>query len=102
MQLALNTLKNWTWCSFSLTNITKVPQVSGVYCLGKNDAVTYIGSSNNMQNRLRQHYSTTDPCIKQATQFAIEPCANYKEREKQRLREYRMKHGRLPACNDLI
>ena len=102
MQLAINTLKTWKWYSFTTDNLAMVPQISGVYCLGQNNNIIYIGSSNNLHDRLTDHYYSTDPCIKQATQFAIEPCTNYKEREKERLRNFQMEHGKLPACNDRI
>ena len=102
MEIAENTLKDWTWYSFTLNNIAMIPQISGVYCLGQNNNIIYIGSSQNMYVRLTDHYYSDDPCIKQATQFAIESCTNYKERERQQLRKFQMEHGRLPACNDRI
>nr|MBC8361655.1 GIY-YIG nuclease family protein [Candidatus Desulfatibia profunda] len=82
--------------------MNRVPQTSGVYCLGVNSSIIYIGSSNNLHERLTDHYYSNDSCIQQAKQFAIEPCSNYREREKQRLRDYLARHGRLPVCNDQI
>lgn len=95
-------LDDWTWYSFSSNNLSRVPQVPGVYCLGVSDNIIYIGSSGNLQDRLTDHYYSKDPCISQATQFAIEPCSNYKERETQLLQWFRSKYGRLPRCNDRI
>lgn len=102
MQLSVNTLGTWAWCDFTLGNLALVPETSGVYCLGVNNGIIYIGSSGNLKERLTEHYYTTDSCIKQATQFAIEPCTNYRERERQRLLEYQAEYGRLPRCNDRI
>jgi len=95
-------LETWTWYEFNLNNLNIVPETSGVYCLGLNSNIIYIGSSSNLHERLRDHYYSGDPCIQQATQFAIEPCTNYRERERQRLRDYLASHGKLPACNDQI
>ena len=102
LQYAKTTLKTWTWYSFTLSNLELVPQTSGVYCLGVSNDIIYIGSSGNLRERLTDHYYTDDPCIKQASQFAIEPCTNYREIERQRLLEYQRRHGRLPRCNDRI
>jgi len=102
MQLVKKTLETWTWYNFTMGNLNLVPQTSGVYCLGVNSKIIYIGSSNNLNERLKDHYYSNDSCIRQAKQFAIEPCNNFREREKQRLREYLARHGKLPACNDKI
>ena len=101
-QTLLAGLKPWTWYDFTQTNLSRVPHQSGVYCLGVNKEIIYIGSSNNLSGRLTDHYSSADPCISRAKQFAIEPCNNYSERERQRLQDYLAKHGRLPDCNDVI
>ena len=95
-------LKSWTWYPFTLANLSQVPQVPGVYCLGKGETIIYIGSSGNLYQRLRDHYYTTDPCIRQADHFAIEPCSDYEQREQALLRWHLSEYGRLPACNDRI
>lgn len=102
MQLAKMILKNWTWYDFTSSNLNLIPQISGVYCLGVNNQIIYIGSSVNLKERLTDHYYSSDPCIQQARQFAIEPCSNFREREQTRLREHLAHHGKLPACNDRI
>ena len=94
MEQTLKSIKTWTWYPFTLANLGLVPQTSGVYCLGVNDNIIYVGSSKNLRERLNEHYYTTDPCIKKATQFAIEPCSNYKEREHELLVWFRSKYGR--------
>ena len=102
MQLKQPYLKTLTWYNFNQSNLSLVPRTSGVYFLGTNGSIIYIGSSMNLYERLTDHYHTSDPCIKRATEFAIEPCVNYKERERQQLLWYQSKHGRLPVCNDKI
>jgi predicted GIY-YIG superfamily endonuclease len=98
----LTQLKTWTWYSLDTNNLNNVPQTGGVYCLGVGDQIIYIGSSSNLNERLWTHYRSTDQCISRAKQFAIEPCSNYRERERQRLVNYQAENGRLPACNSVI
>ncbi len=102
MEQLVSELKTWTWYPFTQANLDRVPQTPGVYCLGVNDDIIYIGSSKNLHERLTDHYYTTDLCIKKATQLAIEPCSNYREREQSLLEWFRSKYGRLPKCNDRI
>lgn len=102
MQQTLTALESWTWYSFDEYNLSLVPAVSGVYCLGVNNGIIYIGCSADLHDRLTDHYYTSDPCIGQATHFAIEPCTNYKERERELLEWFRSKYHRLPECNDRI
>ena len=91
-----------TWYVLSLSNLELVPETSGVYWLGVDNNIIYIGSSINLQDRLIAHYNTSDPCLSKARQFAIEPCSNYVERERELLNAYLQTHGRLPDCNDRI
>mgnify|MGYP001819398319 CR=1 FL=1 len=95
-------LKPKTWYRMSQENINSLPRKSGVYWLGKENKVIYIGSSENLHDRLRTHYQQPDSCIRQATQFAIETCTNYRERERTLLQAYLAKHGKLPLCNDRL
>jgi hypothetical protein len=101
-QTLLNRLDTWKWYSFSPGNLNLVPLSSGVYSLGVNSNIIYIGSSSNLRDRLSDHYNSTDYCISRARQFAIEPCTNYLQLERQRLQNYLADHGRLPDCNDMI
>lgn len=91
-----------TWYPFNQSNLGLVPEESGVYWLGVDNAIIYIGSAIDLRQRLTDHYHTSDPCISRARQFAIEPCSNYRERERQLLQAYRNEHGRLPECNDYL
>jgi hypothetical protein len=102
MVLARKVLESVTWYLFNSSNLALVPSVSGVYWLGINNQVIYIGSSANLHERLSDHYYTVDQCIGQARQFAIDPCFNYKERERRLLQAFLAKYGRLPKCNDRI
>ena len=114
MQQTIQTLEKWTWYPFTKSNLDKVPQTSDVNdvavdsqtinsrSLGINSDIIYIGSSANLHERLTDHYYTTDPCIQQANQFAIETCSNYMSRERELLQWFRSKYGRLPRCNDRI
>ena len=102
MPLLSTALKSVTWYSFTSGNLANVPIASGVYWLGVNSRVIYIGSASNLNERLRAHYNTNDSCIRKASQFAIDTYSNYTERERQLLQAYRQKHGRLPECNDRI
>ena len=102
MGLAQRALKTWIWYQFTQSNLATVPTVSGIYCLGVNNGIIYIGSSHDLHERLTEHYYSTDTCIQKAGQFAIEPCSNYLERERERLQAFRAEHGRLPECNDRL
>lgn len=102
MLQTINKLKIWTWHPFTKDNLDSVPHKSGVYCLGLNDEIIYIGSSNDLNERLTDHYYSSDPCISKAEQFAIEPCTNYKEREREHLLGFKRRQGRLPICNDKV
>lgn len=102
MPLAQKVLESGTWYPFTPSNLDLVPQAPGVYWLGVPNEIIYIGSAGNLHQRLTDHYYTDDACIAQATQFAIGPCLNYKEREKLLLRDYLARYGSLPRCNDRI
>ena len=102
MPLVSTALKPVTWYAFTLNNIAHVPSASGVYWLGLNNRVIYIGSSSDLHGRLSDHYGSNDPCIRKANQFAIDICSNYRERERQLLQAYLSKYGHLPECNDRI
>lgn len=102
MLQTLTVIKPWTWYSFTLSNLALVPKDSGVYCLGVNEDIIYIGSSSNLHQRLTDHYYTSDPCISKATHFAIDLCTNYTQKERELLEWFLGEYGRLPECNDRI
>jgi excinuclease UvrABC nuclease subunit len=102
MPLTLRKLNPRIWYTFTLSNLELVPDDSGVYWLGVNNEIIYIGSSANLNERLTDHYYTSNPCISKARQFAIEICSNYRERERELLQAYLNQYGRLPECNNRI
>ncbi len=57
------------WTPFNKETIGKAPIKAGVYFLGSEHETTYIGASNNIQERLREHLNSTDSCIKSTVSF---------------------------------
>ena len=88
-----------TWYAFTPFYLDFVPETSGTYWLGGNNTVIYIGRSTNIRDRLTEHHNTNDPCIRKASQFAIEPCFNYREHEAELLQAFLRQHSRRPTCN---
>ena len=71
-----------TLTSFTNWNLVSVPKSEGVYQLfdsGQN--LIYIGRSDDLNRRLNEHLSTTDPCIKSAAYFAYEVTPRSAQRE---------------------
>lgn len=95
-------LQETTWFPFNNDYVDGVLNQPGVYWLGINNGIIYIGKSENLRTRLMQHLSTVDACIKNATQFAFERSSNPAGREAQLLEDYRRQHGQLPRCNDRL
>ena len=89
------------WMSFSKENVEKVPQKSGVYFLGSEHETTYIGASNNLQERLREQHASTDVCIKGAVSFCYHETLFPEAEEEKQLTAFQFEHGRLPICNKL-
>ena len=88
------------WQPLNRETVANVPQFPGVYHLSINGRVIYIGKASNLRERLNYHAITTDFCIRRANQFIYERCLNIDERERQLLAEFKVRHGRLPECND--
>jgi len=102
MPLTQRKLDSRTWYAFILANLELVPAATGVYWLGVDNNTIYIGSTANLNERLTAHYYASNPCISKASQFAIELCSNYRERERELLQAFLNQYGRLPSCNDRI
>lgn len=102
MPITARAIEERTWYKFVLDNLDLVPEDSGVYWLGVSDYIIYIGSAGNLHERLDQHYYSDDVCIRQAMQFAVALCSDYKAKERQLLIAYKAKYGKLPKCNDRI
>ncbi|TET07923.1 MAG: excinuclease ABC subunit C [Candidatus Thorarchaeota archaeon] len=95
--------KNWS--SFTMQNLKIIRNVFGVYELGnRNGVVIYIGSGK-LHDRLTHWKSSSNPCIKQATNFRYEELYSderCRQREESLLVDFKRRHGRLPECNDRI
>lgn len=76
----------------------------GVYELGDgNGAVVYVGSSNAIRRRLREHLGESGTsCIKRsAAKYRLEYTPNYAAQERQLYDEHVRRHGRPPQCNEV-
>jgi len=77
---------------------------AGVYEFGNSsNDVVYIGSTNDMKRRLKEHLGeNTTTCIKQSAKvYRIEYTPNYATRERELVDEFIQTYGRLPRCNSV-
>ena len=88
------------WHAFIPDDIKKVPDRKGVYQLGSVKEVLYIGLSENLRQRLNEHYDSIDSCIKKTTIFRYYETSNPHFEEQEQLKQYKSVHGRLPNCNE--
>jgi excinuclease UvrABC nuclease subunit len=91
------------WWSFVESVIEVDRDEPGVYELGdENGMVVYIGSSNELRRRLKEHLNeASDTCVRQnTTHYRIEYTANYKNRERELYDGHVRMHGKPPLCND--
>jgi excinuclease UvrABC nuclease subunit len=75
----------------------------GVYELGdRNGAVIYIGSSDELMRRLKEHLNEAPhTCIRQkTTHYRIEYTADYTSREQELYRYHLATYGKPPECNN--
>jgi len=78
-------------------NVSESP---GVYQLEKVLEVVYIGSTESLQTRLREHLHSGDQCIKGAAFFRYLETKFHEETKNTLLQEYRRNNrGRSPECN---
>lgn len=90
-----------TWSSLNLNNLQQVPAQEGVYELANGSySIIYIGRSDDLNRRLREHLNTADPCLKAAAFFRFEVTWRSEAREQELLTEYIRLYGMLPPCND--
>jgi hypothetical protein len=90
---------------FTKGNVDKSPDEPGVYCLLRNRVVIYYGEAHDgtIRSRLQRHLSGAEGrCTQQATHYKREVCDDPEAREIELLMEYRLRNGRLPACNDRV
>ena len=93
------------WSRFDEKTLENVPSVYGVYELGNRlRNVIYIGSGI-LDERLRSHFRSRNPCFQKAYYFRYEPTyggERARSRERALLREYKRRYGELPLCNERI
>lgn len=87
------------WAPFNKDIIGKAPIKAGVYFLGSEHETTYIGASNNIQERLGEHLNSTDACIKNTVSFCYHETLFPEAEEEKQLTAFQYEHGRLPKCN---
>jgi len=95
---------NTQWWTFAGYMVDMDRDDPGVYELGnENDQVIYIGSSNELRRRLREHLNEpSGTCVKRhAKKYRIEYTWDYKTRERQLYDEHVRVYGRPPICNDV-
>jgi excinuclease UvrABC nuclease subunit len=91
------------WWSFFESVIEVDRDDPGVYELGdKNGVVIYIGSSDELRRRLKEHLNEAPhTCIRQnTTHYRIEYTANYTSREQELYRYHLATYGKPPQCNN--
>ncbi len=90
-----------TWSSLNTGNVQLVPAQEGIYELANGSySIIYIGRSDDLSRRLRDHMNTSDPCLKAAAFFRFEVTSRSEERERELLDEYYRQYGQFPRCND--
>lgn len=92
------------WWTFSDGMVTSDRDDPGVYQFANADnAIVYIGSSNEIRRRLKEHLSEdAKGCIKKnAAKYRIEYRADYKTAERAYYDEFVRSYKRAPQCNDV-
>lgn len=87
------------WMPFNRENIDKTPIKAGVYFLGSEHETTYIGATNNIHQRLEEHFNSSDSCIKDTISFCYHETLFPEAEEEKQLTAFQYEHGRLPRCN---
>lgn len=83
-----------------------VPERTGVYAFYNEDKVLiYIGESSNLKESFTHYLDTNftpNPCKRVTKYYKREFTTKSKDRKKELLDEYEIKHGKLPECNLFI
>ena len=90
------------WWIFAENIVGYEQDVPGVYELGDtNGMVVYVGSSNQLRRRLREHLGESmTSCIKKhVKQYRVEYTQTFVARERQLYDEHVRVHGKPPLCN---
>ena len=90
------------WWHFSRGTVEWDRDDPGVYEMGDaSDSVVYIGSSDALKRRLKEHLSESDTCIRKNTvRYRIEYTKDYQARERQLYDKHVKIHGEPPQCNE--
>lgn len=92
------------WWPFSEQMIQHDRDDPGVYELGNSsDIVVYVGSSNELRRRLREHLAeASSSCIKKNTiKYRLEYTRDYVRRERELYDDHVRTYGKPPACNEV-
>ena len=88
---------SWSqWMDFERKNVEDIPELSGVYMMHAAMKILYIGSGENLRQKLLE--SLSEPCISKAKRFRYMATQLPDEVKEQLLNEYLRKHGKLPEC----
>ena len=93
------------WIRFTKANVSKVPNVYGVYEIADGTKDTLYFGSGKLKGRLLAHFPRGSDPIVGASYFRYEKTGSLeraRQRERALLREYYRKHGRLPPFNQKI
>ena len=87
-------------------SIANAPRQNGVYILYKDNTIIYIGRTDNQNTitaRLQSHKRGDEgSCTQQATSYSREPMDNPSKKAEELLIAYKIKHEKLPLCNERI
>jgi len=90
------------WWTFRDANVEGDKNAAGVYEFGNANGITYIGSSNDLKRRLKEHLAETNTCIKRtATHYRLEYRSDFKAAEQAYYDEFVRQNRRPPQCNDV-
>ena len=90
--------KEWSdWLDFNSEEISKVPELSGIFMMHAAMKILYIGSSDNIRMKLLESIST--PCLSDASRFRYMLSKSHEKIENDIIKDYQARHnGQLPRC----
>ena len=87
---------------FSALILQGAPDNAGVYALWSRGEMIYLGRAGSIRQRLTEHLERPDVCTRAATHYSWELSLRPEEREAELLEQFKMRHGRLPRCNEAV
>jgi excinuclease UvrABC nuclease subunit len=88
------------WNSLTSVQVASVPKQEGVYELANLSRSTiYIGRSDDLNRRIREHINDDDSCWRRAAYVRYEVTSRSEQRLGELLEEYYQQHQRYPPCN---